>query len=252
MSIFTRLLRRATPIDEETWRHATGSMSLLSDLRAEESARLKMLSEQLLAKKQIMVSDGPPVTPNEQVMLAAACCLPVLELGIKWYASWSTIVLFPDVYKRTWSEEDEFGIVSEYEEEVEGEVLEYGSVILSRRNVTDRHSTTVIHEMAHQLDGISGDIDGVPPLPRDIPPNRWVAVFDGRLEEVRRRADTGRRTVIDEYAGENREELFAVASERFFAAPTLLKRTMPDIYEMLSAFYRQDPAARRSAGAGGT
>ncbi len=249
MGILTWLGRRfrrpPDPIDPHLWHETTGASALFADLNADELARLKTLAEELLAEKEIVASDGPDPDGAERVNLAATCALPVLELGARWYRGWWTIVLFPDVYRRSWTEEDEFGIVSEYEDDVEGEVLQYGSVILSRRNLAGSNSTVVIHEMAHQLDRITGEIDGVPPLHPEMNAGEWVDVFDRRLEELRRLVDRGRRGPLEEYAAESREEFFAVASERFFAAPVILERSLPDIYALLRAFYRQDTAARR-------
>ena len=220
---------------------------LFHDLGPDDRSRLKTLAEHILARKDVSVSGGPPLTDGERVALAAGLALPVLELGISWYKGWWTIVVFPDAYRRTWSEEDEYGLVHEYEEDVEGEVLEYGSVILSRTNILDRRGAgnVVIHEMAHQLDRLNGEIDGVPPLHGELDPERWRDTFDETLEALRRQVSRGQRTPIDDYACESREELFAVASERFFAAPVSLERKLPQIYHLLSQFYLRDPAGRR-------
>lgn len=237
--------RTRVSIDPALWELTLDRFAIFSDLDSAERTGLKECSEKLLATKEIVASDGPDPDERERAALAAQCALPVLELGVEWYRRWWTIVLFPDAYRRVWSEADEFGVVSEYEDDVEGEVLEYGSVILSRRNLAAADSSLAIHEMAHQLDRITGEIDGVPPLHRNTSRRQWIEVFDRRLEELRRQTDRGRRTALDEYAGESREEFFAVASERFFAAPLALERALPDVYELLCAFYCQDTAARR-------
>jgi hypothetical protein len=39
-------------------------------------------------------------------------------------------------------------------------------------------------------------------------------------------------------------EFFAVATEVFFDRPVDMRHQKPDLYEVLSGFYRQDPAAR--------
>lgn len=48
---------------------------------------------------------------------------------------------------------------------------------------------------------------------------------------------------IDPYGLTSPAEFFAVCSETFFEAPVTLKRALPDVYEQLGLFYRQDPAA---------
>ena len=42
---------------------------------------------------------------------------------------------------------------------------------------------------------------------------------------------------------ESPEEFFAVASELFFVDPVALRREHPALYELLSGYYRQDPAS---------
>jgi len=51
-------------------------------------------------------------------------------------------------------------------------------------------------------------------------------------------------SALDEYAGTNEAETFAVAVEHFFKAPDRLRRRHPDLYEALRDYLGQDPAAR--------
>jgi Mlc titration factor MtfA (ptsG expression regulator) len=50
-----------------------------------------------------------------------------------------------------------------------------------------------------------------------------------------------------DYAAENDAEFFAVACEYFFEQPLVLASEYPQVYRLLAAFFRQDPAARRKA-----
>jgi len=62
----------------------------------------------------------------------------------------------------------------------------------------------------------------------------------------------GREAQFDPYASENPGEFFAVMSEAFFETPLVLRAEYPALYAQLTAFYRQNPAARSAAGASGT
>ena len=53
----------------------------------------------------------------------------------------------------------------------------------------------------------------------------------------------GEPSFLDPYAGTDESEFFAVATEHFFDRPDAMHAQHPDLYEVLSAFYRQDPAA---------
>ena len=57
--------------------------------------------------------------------------------------------------------------------------------------------------------------------------------------------EQGTEPALDPYAATNRSEFFAVATEAFFETPGVLKEHLPDVYEQLRRFYRQDPASRR-------
>ena len=51
-------------------------------------------------------------------------------------------------------------------------------------------------------------------------------------------------SVLRSYAGTNPGEFFAVATETFFTRPIVVQDAKPALYDVLAAFYRQDPAAR--------
>ena len=51
---------------------------------------------------------------------------------------------------------------------------------------------------------------------------------------------------MDAYAATDRAEFFAVSSEAFFVDPQPLAQALPDWYELLKLYYRQDPLRRWS------
>ena len=104
----------------------------------------------------------------------------------------------------------------------------------------------VIHELAHKLDMLNGDANGLPPLHHDMRVREWASVMQGAYDDLNRQLDANpdAETEIDPYAAENPAEFFAVTSEYFFSAPDLLVNSYPQVYAQLSRFYRQDPLAR--------
>ena len=94
------------------------------------------------------------------------------------------------------------------------------------------------------LDMANGAVDGTPPLPNKQERRRWAAVCSEAYTKHRTRVELGWPTLMDSYGATNEAEFFAVATEQFFTAPTALRRFHPDLYAVLSGFYRQDPAAR--------
>jgi len=91
---------------------------------------------------------------------------------------------------------------------------------------------------------LSGAADGTPPLADRATTERWVQVCTTEYERVRR----GRGgPLLRPYGGTDPGEFFAVVTEAFFDRPVALRDGKPDLYEVLSGFYRQDPAARVEA-----
>jgi Mlc titration factor MtfA (ptsG expression regulator) len=104
----------------------------------------------------------------------------------------------------------------------------------------------VIHELAHKLDMLNGDANGLPPLHRDMRVRDWASAMQHAYDDLNRQLDRNPEavTTIDPYAAENPAEFFAVTSEYFFSAPDLLHQAYPAVYLQLQAFYRQDPLSR--------
>jgi MtfA peptidase len=60
-------------------------------------------------------------------------------------------------------------------------------------------------------------------------------------------SERGRATLLDHYGAEDAAELFAVATETFFEKPVQMRRKHLNLYQVLSEYYRQDPADRVEA-----
>ena len=100
----------------------------------------------------------------------------------------------------------------------------------------------VIHEFAHVIDMADGSADGVPPLPDLAARERWIEAIDAAYEAFCDLVDSGVETVLDPYGAEAPEEFFAVAVEAFFVASVPFKRESPELYALLSEYFKQDPA----------
>ena len=99
----------------------------------------------------------------------------------------------------------------------------------------------VLHEFAHKMDMLDGVVDGTPMMQDQAALDRWIAVCAAELKLMRRGEGI---SLIDDYAATDPGEFFAVTTEVFFGRPVDLREAKPELYEVLAAFYRQDPAAR--------
>ena len=205
--------------------------------------KLKDLALLFLAEKQFTGTHGLEVSDAMRLSIAAQACLPILELGLDWYSGWTGIVVYPGDFRVRREMVDDAGVVHQWDDELAGEAMPGGPVILSwDATAHDPSMNVVIHEFAHKLDMVNGEADGVPPLHAGMDRRAWLAAFEQAYEGFCDALERGRDTWLDPYAAEHLSEFFAVISEAFFEDPRETRRRYPDVYDQLKLFYRQDPA----------
>lgn len=247
-----RALAERAPIPDAAWAEAVAGLPILGGLEASELDRLRGLATLFLHDKLFEAAGGLVLTEAMRVRIAVLAGLPILGLDYGWYEGWRTVVVYPGSFVRPRSQFDDIGVMHEWEDILTGESWERGPVILSWADVEasglcDGYNV-VIHEMAHKLDMANGVPDGFPPLHAGLDRRAWTKNFTAAFEDLNARLDRGEPTEIDPYAAEEPGEFFAVLSEYFFERPGLVKAEYPEVYELLAAFYRQDPAARLGPG----
>jgi hypothetical protein len=230
-------------IDESLWDQVEAGLPFLGHLSPDERLRLRLLARQFIAEKQWSGAQGLHLTPRIQLTIALQACLPILHLGLVWYAGWIGIVVYPGDFVIPRRMIDEDGVVHEYDDEVMGEAWYGGPVLISWfDHAQDADGiNVVIHEFAHKLDMKSGDADGMPPLHAGMSRQRWIDVMSAAFRDFQQRVDSGEETPLDPYGAELPTEFFAVTSEAFFETPDVLVSEYPEVYEQLRSFYCQDP-----------
>lgn len=239
------------PIPEAAWQEATAGLSVFDGLGGDDIQRLRRLAALFLRDKIFEAAGGMALNDAVRTRIAALAVLPILEMDFGGYAGWRTVIVYPGEFVRPRSQFDDIGVMHEWEDTLSGESWEHGPVVLSWADVEASGQgdgyNVVIHEMAHKLDMRNGPPDGFPPLPKGLGRRAWSAAFSAAFEDMNARLDRGEETGIDPYAAEEPGEFFAVLSEYFFELPDLVKAEYPAVYDMLAAFYRQDPARRMGA-----
>ena len=242
-----RILASAA-IPEALWRDALEALPFLAVYTEPELARLRERVVLFLSDKSIVGARGFAVTPLMRVMIAVQACVLTLNLDPGLYDGWESVVVYPDEFVTDLEYEDEIGVVHRRNEPLAGEAMPGGPVALSWPDVEGDWSATgmnlVIHEFAHKIDMRSGEANGCPPLPPEMPPRRWQRTMMTAYEHFQSRVQDGEETAIDPYAADSPAEFFAVLSEVFFADPSLLQGEYPSVYRLFAWFYRQDPASR--------
>ena len=133
-----------------------------------------------------------------------------------------------------------------------GEAWEQGPVILAWSAICEAGasshdglaSNVVIHEMAHKLDMLIDGANGAPPMHPDMRSSEWHDIFSEAWQNLHQDLRHHRALPVDAYALTSPAEFFAVCSEAFFETPDRLHRALPEVYRLLSQFYRQNPLQR--------
>lgn len=245
--IFPRLFGRrpAADVPDEAWQAIRSELHFLDWLREDEWTRLRALVAGFLDAKEFTATGGLELDDRMKLSIAVQGCLPILNLGLDWYAGWVGIVVYPAEFVIPRSVIDEDGVVHEYDEVASGEAWGDGPLLVSWQDVEmagDGYNV-VIHEFVHKLDMANGEADGRPPLHPGMSPTAWEKALAAAYADFCARVDAGEDTVIDPYAAESPGEFFAVFAEAFFETPQILHDEYPAVYAQLAAFFRLDPLA---------
>lgn len=250
---FRRLLR--VPLRKPIQRPIPGHWSALFDLlpvvsqlTQPERHKLLMIVQDLVDTRHWQGCGGLELTEEMQVSIAAQAGVLVLGHDGDRYPGVEAILVYPTTFRPrrfSWTPSSDATETSP----TLGEAWKHGVVILSwdsvrsgAANPFDGHNVT-FHEFAHQLDGAGGAFDGVPLLGERSAFTAWAAVLDLEFRRLVEAAEKEERTVLDHYGATDQAEFFAVATEAFFEKPRQLKERHAELYQQLSQFYRQDPAA---------
>lgn len=183
--------------------------------------------------------DGLRLTEEMQVVIAAQASMMLVGVEDYCFDAVRTILVYPASFRR----ETQHGLIVSNEARI-GEAWHRGPIVLSwadvARSLPGRN--VVVHELAHHLDGLDGDISGNPILANRSDQDRWELVANAGYEKLLADLAAGIPTLLDCYAATDRAEYFAVACEAFFEIPRELKNDHPELYHCLTQLFNSDPA----------
>ncbi|MDA8171417.1 MAG: zinc-dependent peptidase [Nitrospiraceae bacterium] len=243
--------KRPFPPEWETLLRA--NMAHYCMLDGAERAELRAMMQVFLEEKRWEGCGGLDLTDEIRVTIAAQACLLQLGLPHDYYPDVESILVYPSTVVPP---EHRPGVFERVEGPVEPSVpilgqsfargpviLVWDAVVHGARHPEQGHNL-VYHEFAHKLDMLDNAADGTPPIADRAQLAEWMAVCSHEFLRLRRLAENGHKTFLDAYGAKNEAEFFAVATEEFFDRPLDLQKHAPDLYRVLSAYYRQDPAER--------
>jgi MtfA peptidase len=246
-----KLRKRPFPAEWEAYIRANVAHYLVLD--DAERAELRAMIQVFMHEKHWEGCGGLVLSDEVRVTIAAQACLLLLGLPHNYYRNVESILIYPSTIVPP---QRHTGFFEQVNGPVEGPVpllgqafaggpviLVWDAVLHGARHPEQGHNV-VYHEFAHKLDMLDGAADGTPPVANREQFAEWVEVCSREFLRLRRLAEEGDKTFLDAYGAKSEAEFFAVATEEFFDSPIALKKHAPDLYQVLSAYYRQDPAWR--------
>ena len=211
-------------------------------LRAAHEGKINLFLDQVTFRGQ----NGVEVTEAMRLSIAAQACLLIVNSTV-WYDTIRNVLIYPSAFLTHRGTQDG-NLIHENNHVTLGESWARGPVILSWDHALhggllahDGHNV-VIHEFAHQLDGLSGYTNGIPILSKGQAYAGWEkAMLDAYGDHVER-VQAGYPTLIDPYGATNHEEFFAESIVTFFERPQELRAQDPALYAQLSQLLALDPA----------
>lgn len=234
------------PFEEEyrVYLRKTPHYKNLSDLEKQKIER----SILLFANTKDFIGISLEVSDEMKIIIAFYACLLLLHIDTKnCYDNLKTIIIYPHPVA-TRKIQNSGGIFSNEEFFIEGQSANDTVVIIWDEAKSEayqlRDNNVIIHEFAHEIDFMDGEIDGIPPLEKSKY-NEWSRVVHGEFNKLSEIAlkdrEWGKYKLLGSYASTNEAEFFAVLTERFFESPQSLQNNFPQLYSELEAFYKINP-----------
>ncbi len=219
-----------------------------SHLNADDRAMMHYSILRFINEKEFIGLNRMAITDEVRVIIAFYACLLLLHIKKHdCYSNLKTILVYPYEFI-THQTKSYGGIYTKEKFILEGQSAS-DTVVISWHNAKREayhlyHQNVVLHEFAHEIDFMNGEIDGIPPMEENRY-QEWTQVMYAEYKKLNEKSLKGRYLgkykVIGNYAATNEAEFFAVVSERFFEAPQSLKRYFPDIYKELNPTSPSNP-----------
>jgi len=176
----------------------------------------------------------------DKVLIGASAIIPIFAFPDWEYVNLREVLLYPDSFNHDFEQKGAdrsiLGMV--------GEGALNGVMVLSQHelrqaflNKTSK-TNTAIHEFVHLVDKTDGTVDGIPEILMQrqyILP--WLQAMQKEIKKI-----VANKSDINPYGATNEAEFLAVVAEYFFERPDLLERKNPELYQLLTSMFRQQPS----------
>ncbi|WP_024851881.1 M90 family metallopeptidase [Hydrogenovibrio kuenenii] len=239
------------------WRAIETEMPLLARYNRQQKTALRMLASRILKKKRITAVRNFPLTEHMRAIIATQVAIMIFglvdaenDLSFDWIDNWHEIIVYPNAYRTHRNpvipiQGGLLGVEIHTDLIEEGETFYQGPVIINWDDdaphpLRTKANQVLLHELAHKMDMLNGDINGFPPLHLNMNAKDWYEAFETAYRHLDQQLAKGHKPVINPYAATNPAEFFAVCTEYFFEAPEHLHKVFPAVYRQMSLFFNQD------------
>jgi hypothetical protein len=235
----------STPFKEE-YREYLKSTPHYKNLSKEDKEKIER-SILLFSNTKEFIGVGVEVTHEMKVIIAFYACLLLLhKTTTNCYDNLKTIIIYPSAVAFD-NIQASNGIYTKEKFLIDGQAANDTVIIIwhdaKKEAYHLRHDNVIVHEFAHEIDFMDGEIDGVPPIERSKY-DEWTRVLFSDYKKlsdvVLKNREWGKYKLLGAYASTNEAEFFAVTTERFFESPKSLKKHFPELYNELKDFYNID------------
>lgn len=232
----------ASPWPEEWSLHLNRNVRLSWGMSGEELLQLQQRIKIFVVEKHWEGYDNLTVTDEMRVTIAALACMMLLGVEGFYFDNVKSILVFPHSFSRESSD----GLITGHFHRA-GEAWQGGPVLLSWKDTLkggrdpDDGQNLVVHEFAHALDGLDGEMGGLIVFDDETLAQRWKEIVDREYNQLCDDVQRNISTLLDPYGASNTAEFFAVACEAFFEQPRQLRAEHAELYQLLRHYFRVDP-----------
>ena len=229
---------------KEAYRKYLQTTPHYNQLTQEDKAKIEH-SITLFSNTKEFIGAGIDVTAEMKVIIAFYACLLLLhKTTTNCYDNLKTIIIYPNAVALD-NVQASNGIYTKEKFLIDGQSANDTVIIVwhdaKKEAYHLRHDNVIVHEFAHEIDFMDGEIDGVPPI-ENSKYDEWSRVLFGDYKKlsdvVLKNREWGKYKLLGSYAATNEAEFFAVVTERFFESPQSLKKHFPELYKELKDFYK--------------
>ena len=233
---------RNRQFSESQWEILRHQVPRIEAIPEKQMPHYQALVQVMLAEQSFEACDGLQLTEEMKLTVCGNAALMLLGVRDYYFDGVTSILLYPQSFRR--KQRGRWGV---QEVQNAGEAWQYGPIILSWADcnagspLRSHGRNVIVHEFAHHLDGIDGEMGGSVQMPDQESQREWDEVVQAELESLQRQVAHGQATFLDSYGAQNPAEFFAVASEAFIEEPAELKHHHARLFDLLARYYQFDP-----------